>query len=53
MSEKFLKKTDRDYFLRMMRRQINSAIHKRMNMLILLDDGWEQRRVAEALYQPS
>jgi transposase len=34
----------------MMRRQLNSTVHRRMNVLLLLDDGWEPRRIAEALY---
>ena len=32
---------------------LNNAVHRRMNVLLLLDDGWEPRRVAEALYQPA
>lgn len=34
----------------MMRRQTNSAVHRRMNALLLLDDGWTAERVAEALF---
>jgi hypothetical protein len=30
---------DRAYFLTLMRRQLNSAVHRRMNALLLLDDG--------------
>lgn len=45
-----LRAEDRAYFLAMMRRQLNSAVHRRMNVLLLVDDGWELRRIAEALY---
>ncbi len=42
---------DRAYFLAMMRRQTNSAVHRRMNaLLLLLDDGWTAERIAEALF---
>ena len=34
----------------MMRRHTNSAVHRRMNALLLLDDGWTAERVAEALF---
>ena len=34
----------------MMRRQTVSAVHRRMNVLLLLDDGWSAERIAEALY---
>jgi transposase len=50
MSGLILSREDRAYFLNMMRRQLNSAVHRRMNVLLLLDDGWEPRRIAEALY---
>ena len=50
MSGLILTAEDRAYFLRMMRRQLNSAVHRRMNVLLLLDDGWEPRRIARALY---
>jgi transposase len=50
MSGLILRAEDRAYFLQMMRRQLNSAVHRRMNVLLLLDDGWAPRRVAEALY---
>jgi transposase len=50
MSGLILGADDRAYFLTMMRRQLNSAVHRRMNVLLLLDDGWEPRRIAEALY---
>jgi transposase len=41
---------DRATFLAAMRRQGNSAVHRRMNVLLLLDDGWTAGRVAEALF---
>jgi transposase len=41
---------DRAHFLAMMRRQMNSAVHRRMNVLLLLDDGWEPQRIAVALF---
>ena len=34
----------------MLRRHTNSAVHRRMNALLLLDDGWTAERVAEALF---
>ncbi|TCZ53416.1 hypothetical protein [Roseicella aquatilis] len=34
----------------MRRRQLNSAVHRRRNALLLLDDGWTAERVAEALF---
>jgi transposase len=50
MSGLILSAEDRAHFLRLMRRQINSTVHRRINVLLLLDDGWEPRRIAEALY---
>src|SRR4051812_50201359 len=41
---------DRAHFLQMMRGQINSAVHRRMNVLLLLDDDWEPRQIAAALF---
>jgi transposase len=41
---------ERAYLLGMMRRQLNSAVHRRMNVLLLLDDGWTAERIAEALF---
>ena len=41
---------DRTHLLRMMRRQTNSHVHRRMNTLLLLDDGWTAERIAEALF---
>ena len=38
------------HLLRMMRRQTNSHVHRRMNVLLLLDDDWTLERIAEALY---
>ncbi len=37
-------------FLSLMRRQLNSAVHRRLNVLLLLDDGWSAERIAEALF---
>jgi transposase len=34
----------------MMRRQTPSPVHRRMNTLLLLDDGWSAERVADALF---
>ncbi|MFL5254573.1 MAG: IS630 family transposase [Rhodopila sp.] len=45
-----LKPEEQVYLLAMMRRQINSAVHRRMNVLLLLDDGWPAERIAEALF---
>jgi transposase len=50
MSGTLLPPADRAYFLAMLRRQLNSAVHRRMNALLLLDDGWTAERVAEALF---
>jgi transposase len=36
--------------LRLMRRQMNSHVHRRMNVVLLLDDGWTAERIAEALF---
>lgn len=41
---------DRAYLLRKMRQQTNSHVHRRMNVLLLLDDGWPAERIAAALY---
>ena len=41
---------DRAHFLALMRRQLNSAVHRRINALLLLDDGWTAERVCEALF---
>ena len=50
MSGRLLSCEDRAHFLKSMRRQINSAVHRRMNVLLLLDDGWTTAAVATALY---
>lgn len=50
MSKGFLSSADRAYFRTMMRRQINSAVHRRMNTLLLLDAGWSVAQVAAALF---
>ena len=41
---------ERSSLLRAMRRQTNSHIHRRMNVVLLLDDGWTAERIAEALF---
>ena len=50
MAGAVLTPADRAQFLAMMRRQTNSAVHRRVNALLLLDDGWTAERVAEALF---
>jgi transposase len=50
MGKDFLSSADRAYFRTMMRRQINSAVHRRMNTLLLLDAGWSVSKVADALF---
>lgn len=50
MASAVLTPEDRAYFLAALRRQGNSAVHRRMNALLLLDDGWTSERVAEALF---
>jgi Homeodomain-like domain len=50
MAGALLTPEDRAHFLAAMRRQGNSAVHRRMNALLLLDDGWTAERVAEALF---
>ena len=50
MADVVLTVEDRAAFLSAMRRQGNSAVHRRMNALLLLDDGWTAERVAEALF---
>lgn len=50
MAGELLTPADRVHFLAMMRRQTTSAVHRRMNALLLLDDGWTAERVAEALF---
>ncbi len=50
MAGQLLSAEDRTHFLTLMRRQMNSAVHRRMNVLLLLDDGWTPHRIAVALY---
>src|SRR4029077_693347 len=50
MSGAILTAEDRAHLLRMMRRQTPSPVHRRMNALLLLDDGWTAERVADALF---
>lgn len=50
MAGEILSPGDRAHFLAMMRRQTNSAVHRRMNVLLLLDDGWSVGRICEALF---
>src|SRR5271157_5211316 len=50
MSEAILSPEDRAHFLRLMRHQTPSPVHRRMNALLLLDDGWAAERVAEVLF---
>lgn len=50
MAGVLLTASDRAYFLSLMRRQLNSAVHRRLNAVLLLDDGWTAERVAEALF---
>ena len=50
MSGAILSAEDRARLLQMMRRQTPSTVHRRMNALLLLDDGWTVERVAEALF---
>ena len=50
MAGSVLKAEDRAHLLRMMRRQTSSLVHRRMNVVLLLDDGWTAERIAEALY---
>jgi transposase len=45
-----LSSDDRVQLLRLMRRQLNSHVHRRMNVLLLLDDGWTAEAIARALY---
>jgi transposase len=50
MSGAILTPEDRAHLLRMMRRQTPSPVHRRMNAVLLLDDGWTAERVAEVLF---
>ena len=50
MSGAILPPEDRAHLLRMMRQQTPSPVHRRMNALLLVDDGWTAERVAEVLF---
>lgn len=50
MSGAILTPEDRAHLLRMMRRQTPSPVHRRMNALLLLDDGWNAEQIANALF---
>ena len=50
MSGAILSPEDRAHFLRLMRHHTPSPVHRRMNALLLLDDGWAAERVAEVLF---
>ena len=50
MSGAILSPEDRAELLRRMRQQTPSTVHRRMNALLLLDDGWAAERVAAALF---
>jgi hypothetical protein len=48
MSGSILTPSERAHLLRMMRHHTPSPVHRRMNALLLLDDGWAAERVADA-----
>jgi len=48
MSGSILTPAGRTHLLRMMRGHTPSPLHRRMNALLLLDDGWAVERVADA-----
>jgi transposase len=50
MSGVLLSTEDRAHFLRMMRQHTPSPVHRRMNALLLLDDGMTAECVADVLY---
>ncbi len=50
MSGVILTPEDRTQLLRLMRRLTPSPVHRRMNALLLLDDGWTAERVAAVLF---
>ena len=50
MSGLILPPDDRVHLLLMMRRQTPSPVHRRMNALLLLDDGWTAEQVAKVLF---
>jgi transposase len=49
-SGSMLTPSERAHLLRMMRRHAPSPVHRRMNALLLLDDGWAAERVADVLF---
>ena len=50
MSGSILTPEDRAHFLWKMRHLTPSLVHRRMNALLLLDDGWAAERVADVLF---
>jgi transposase len=50
MSGSILTPEDRAHYLRKMRHLTPSPVHRRMNALLLLDDGWAAERVAAVLF---
>jgi transposase len=50
MSGLILPPEDRAHLLLMMRRQTPSPVHRRMNALLLLDDGWTAEQAAKVLF---
>ena len=50
MSGQILTPEDGAQLLLMMRRQTPSPVHRRMNALLLLDDGWTAEQVAKVLF---
>jgi len=50
MSGALLTPEARAHLLLMMRRQTPSPVHRRMNALLLLDDGWSAEQIAKALF---
>jgi hypothetical protein len=50
MSGAILSSEDRAHFLRLMRHHTPSPVHRRMNALLSLDDGWAAERIAEVLF---
>jgi transposase len=50
MAGDLLTSEERAHFLRSMRRQLDSAVHRRMNVLLLLDDGWPPVQICAALF---
>ena len=50
MSGRILSPEERARLLATMRRQTPSTVHRRVNAILLLDDGWAAERVAEALF---